>query len=155
MKNDNTLGNCDLLSLDINKMVNGINEQKKADSLNGDVTDTVDVSENERTEVPDGVVSTAEDASAEDETQQELSTETPAESELWMAFMQNLRENATGTRKKNRKSYWVDEDIANTFKSCDFERSSLSDIINAVLRSFISLNKESLRKLKKNREVLI
>lgn len=58
-------------------------------------------------------------------------------------------------RKPDRKSYWVDEDIANTLKACDINHMSMSDKINAILRSFIELNKEELRQCFKKRDSLL
>ena len=58
-------------------------------------------------------------------------------------------------RKPDRKSYWVDEESANTLKACDINHMSMSDKINAILRSFIELNKEELRQCLKKRDSLL
>ena len=58
-------------------------------------------------------------------------------------------------RKADRKSYWVDEDIASTLKACNINHMSMSDKINAILRSFIELNKEELRQYFKQRDSLL
>ena len=58
-------------------------------------------------------------------------------------------------RKPDRKSYWVDEDIATTLKACNINHMSMSDKINAILRSFIELNKEELRQCFRQRDSLL
>ena len=73
----------------------------------------------------------------------------------WNTFL-----NAGGTydfrvRKADRKSYWVDEDIASTLKACNINHMSMSDKINAILRSFIELNKDELRQYFKQRDSLL
>ena len=59
------------------------------------------------------------------------------------------------TRKTDRKMYWIDEDIVTALKACDINRMSATDIINAILRSFIELNKEELRECFKHHDSLI
>jgi hypothetical protein len=51
--------------------------------------------------------------------------------------------------------YWIDEDIVTALKACDINRMSATDTINAILRSFIILNKQELRECIKQHDSLI
>lgn len=61
---------------------------------------------------------------------------------LWEEFMHNLRECPARCRKPDRLSYFIDKDIADSISECNIEKRSNSDIINAILRTFLSLNLE-------------
>lgn len=61
---------------------------------------------------------------------------------LWKEFMHNLRECPVRCRKPDRLSYFIDKDIADSISECNIEKRSNSDIINAILRTFLSLNLE-------------
>lgn len=61
---------------------------------------------------------------------------------LWDEFMHNLRECPARCRKPDRLSYFIDKDIADSISECNIEKRSNSDIINAILRTFLSLNLE-------------
>lgn len=61
---------------------------------------------------------------------------------LWEEFMHNLRECPPRCRKPDRLSYFIDKDIADSISECNIEKRSNSDIINAILRTFLSLNLE-------------
>lgn len=172
MKKDyNKTVNADLMSLDINKLVSDINEQKNADKAEENSASVV-VSTPEDIQEGNEVGVTGEDAPKDTPTS---GTETPPEpspaiaesgsletaateqedNELWKSFLENLKETGSFAKKDERKSYWIDDDIVNTLKSIDINRMSVSDIINAVLRTFITQEKGCLRKFVKKREVLI
>ena len=136
----NGIGKADLLSLDINGMVQDINEKKT--SIEDDTLEQVASMEHE------GVTSSEEDSNNSALTWLEGN-------EMWNTFMETCKEYKYREKKKGRKSYWIDDDIANTLKSCDINRMSVADIINAVLRSFISLNKETLRQFVEKKHTLI
>lgn len=167
-KDNNKMGKADLLSLDINKMVSDINEQKTADNVEEvEASEVKDIVPEETQEGKEEVLADGQkDTPASEKTPLETSTEitesgnveTAAieeESELWKSFLENLKETGSLAKKEERKSYWIDDDIVNTLKSIDIYKMPVSDIINAVLRSFITQEKGSLRKLVKKREVLI
>ena len=61
---------------------------------------------------------------------------------LWEEFMHNLRECPARCRKPDRLSYFIDKDIADSISECNIEKRSNSDIINAILRTFLILNLE-------------
>lgn len=83
-------------------------------------------------------------------------TALPKDGNLWWNTFLNAGDSYDfHVRKPDRKSYWVDEDIANTLKACDINHMSMSDKINAILRSFIELNKEELRQCFKKRDSLL
>jgi hypothetical protein len=75
--------------------------------------------------------------------------------EWWNTFLEVGENYDFHVRKPDRKTYWVDEDIATTLKACNINRMSMSDKINAILRSFIELNKEELRQCFKQRDSLL
>ena len=79
-------------------------------------------------------------------TKAQLPTAQPKDGNIWWNTFLDAGENYDfHVRKPERKSYWVDEDIAATLKACYINHMSMSDKINAILRSFIELNKEELR----------
>ena len=59
---------------------------------------------------------------------------------LWDEFMNNLREYPRRCRKPDRLVYHIDKDIADSISECNIEKRSNSDIINAILRTFLSQN---------------
>lgn len=136
----NGIGKADLLSLDINGMVQDINEKKT--SIEDDTLEQIANMEGE------SATTNGEDCNNAALTWVEGN-------EMWNTFMETCKEYKYREKKKGRKSYWIDDDIANTLKSCDINRMSVADIINAVLRSFISLNKETLRQFVEKKQTLI
>lgn len=73
----------------------------------------------------------------------------------WRLFLQHLDSYGYLVRKAGRKDYWIDDDIAETLKSCDIDHKSVADIINAIVRTFIEQNKEHMREYIKKRNSLI
>ncbi len=136
----NEIGKADLLSLDINGMVQDINEKKT--SIEDDTLEQVANME-------------GESATTNEEDCNNAALTWVEGNEMWNTFMETCKEYKYREKKKGRKSYWIDDDIANTLKSCDINRMSVADIINAVLRSFISLNKETLRQFVEKKQTLI
>jgi hypothetical protein len=81
--------------------------------------------------------------------------EIQTESDQWKLFLQHLNNYGYLVRKAGRKGYWIDDDIAETLKSCNIDHKSVADIINAIVRTFIEQNKEHLREYIKRRNSLI
>lgn len=81
--------------------------------------------------------------------------EIQTEIEQWKLFLQNLESYDYLVRKAGRKGYWIDDDIADTLKSCDIDHKSVADILNAIVRTFIQQNAEHLREYIKRRNSLI
>ena len=73
----------------------------------------------------------------------------------WRLFLQHLDSYGYLVRKAGRKGYWIDDDIAETLKSCDIDHKSVADILNAIVRTFIEQNAEHLREYIKRRNSLI
>jgi len=73
----------------------------------------------------------------------------------WRLFLQHLENYGYLVRKADRKGYWIDDDIAETLKSCDIDHKSVADILNAIVRTFIEQNAEHLREYIKRRNSLI
>jgi hypothetical protein len=81
--------------------------------------------------------------------------EIQTENDQWRLFLQHLGNYGYLVRKAGRKGYWIDDDIAETLKSCDIDHKSVADILNAIVRTFIEQNKEHLREYIKRRNSLI
>ena len=81
--------------------------------------------------------------------------EIQTENDQWKLFLQHLDNYGYLVRKAGRKNYWIDDDIAETLKSCDIDHKSVADIINAIVRTFIEQNKEHMREYIKKRNSLI
>lgn len=81
--------------------------------------------------------------------------EVQTESDQWKLFLQHLNNYGYLVRKTGRKGYWIDDDIAETLKSCNIDHKSVADILNAIVRTFIEQNKEHLREYIKSRNSLI
>lgn len=73
---------------------------------------------------------------------------------LWGAFMQNLRECPARCRKPDRLGYFIDKDIADSISECNIEKRSNSDIINAILRTFLNLNLEQFNQYRQENKTL-
>lgn len=73
---------------------------------------------------------------------------------LWDAFMQNLRECPARCRKPDRLGYFIDKDIADSISECNIEKRSNSDIINAILRTFLNLNLEQFNQYRQESKTL-
>ena len=85
--------------------------------------------------------------------QQEKPMEKP--SALWMLFLRHAKRYAYRTRKDNRKNYEIDGELIDLLKLCDINRMSVSDIINAALRSFIDMNREQLAECMRKSDYLL
>ena len=98
----NGIGKADLLSLDINRMVQNINEKKT--SIEDDTLEQVANMEGER-------------ATTNEEDCNNAALTWVEGNEMWNTFMETCKEYKYREKKKGRKSYWIDDDIANTLKS--------------------------------------
>lgn len=74
---------------------------------------------------------------------------------MWEAFMGNLSAYGFRERKDERKVCMIDKDIADSLDECDIDRKCRSDVINAIVRTFITVFLPRLRAYrKKNRSLL-
>lgn len=74
---------------------------------------------------------------------------------MWEAFMENLSAYGFRERKDERKVCMIDKDIADSLDDCDIDRKCRSDVINAIVRTFITVFLPRLRAYrKKNRSLL-
>lgn len=74
---------------------------------------------------------------------------------MWEAFMGNLSAYGFRERKDERKVCMIDKDIADSLDECDIDRKCRSDVINAIVRTFITVFLPRLRTYrKKNRSLL-
>ena len=74
---------------------------------------------------------------------------------MWEVFMGNLSAYRFRERKDERKVCMIDKDIADSLDECDIDRKCRSDVINAIVRTFITVFLPRLRAYrKKNRSLL-
>lgn len=73
---------------------------------------------------------------------------------MWDEFMHNLRECPARCRKPDRLAYFIDKDIADSISECCIEKRSNSDIINAILRTFLSQNLEQFNQFRQEPKTL-
>lgn len=64
---------------------------------------------------------------------------------IWEAFMNNLSAYGFRERKEERKVCMIDKDIADSLDECDIDRKCRSDVINAIVRTFITVFLPKLR----------
>ena len=74
---------------------------------------------------------------------------------MWNTFLKYGEGYGYRVKKTGRKMYWIDDDIVEALKACDVNRMSATDMVNAILRAFIELNKEEFRECYKHRDSLI
>ena len=74
---------------------------------------------------------------------------------MWNTFLKYGESYGYRVRKTGRKMYWIDDDIVEALKACDVNRMSATDMVNAILRAFIELNKGEFRECVKHRDSLI
>lgn len=146
-KDNNDVGMSDLLTLpDINEMVNQINEQS---SFGGENKESSSVEDEDRT-------STDSETPASSEVNTEATSGGGESDALWSTFMEKLQSSGSPERKEvHGKNYFIKEDIINTLQMCDFNKKPVTFVVDAILRAFITLNNENLRKLKKQKTILI
>ena len=74
---------------------------------------------------------------------------------MWNTFVKYGEGYGYRVKKTGRKMYWIDDDIVEALKACDVNRMSATDMVNAILRAFIELNKEEFRECYKHRDSII
>jgi len=144
IKTNNKVSKQDLANMDIDKMLKDINDEKV---IGGEVSEKdTENSNEERTESQTAEVAVDNITTATDEKEK---------SEIWKEFIKNCYKNAYRVKKSNRRSYMIDDDIVNTLQHLNINKMAVSDIINAVMRSFITNEKDNLREFLQIRGLLI
>lgn len=64
----------------------------------------------------------------------------------WAAFEERLKTETAQNTKRDRVC-GLNPEVVDTFKQCNFGKSSLPDVVNAILLIFIAENKQQLRAL--------
>ncbi|MDE6549744.1 MAG: hypothetical protein K2L22_12230 [Muribaculaceae bacterium] len=78
-----------------------------------------------------------------------------ADDDDWVQFQKNLALYAFRERKDDRMICKLDRDLADSLDDCDFDRKCRSDIVNAIVRTFINRYLPRLRQYRKcNRSLL-
>lgn len=73
----------------------------------------------------------------------------------WSNFHSHIERMKEGVTRNRKKAYYIDENIIDVIKSCDFGKTSITNVINAALRSFIDEHKQQLKGLLKPSPKLI
>lgn len=139
-----------LVSLDIDKMLQNINDSKE-------ITEPSSPAEQQEEGSP-AVTDEAEQKTDSDTQEQEaVSTEDSNTnvSDLWSDFLSTCNDYGVRVKVTDRKPYWIDDDIVDTLKSCDINKTAVVNVINAMLRTFIKYNKDGLRHYIKEKNMLI
>lgn len=74
---------------------------------------------------------------------------------IWADFMKNLSAYGFRERKEERKVCMIDKDIADSLDECDIDRKCRSDVINAIVRTFITVFLPRLRTYRKKNKSLL
>lgn len=74
---------------------------------------------------------------------------------IWTDFMNNLSAYGFRERKEERKVCMIDKDIADSLDECDIDRKCRSDVINAIVRTFITVFLPRLRTYRKKNKSLL
>lgn len=69
--------------------------------------------------------------------------------------MNNLSAYGFRERKEERKVCMIDKDIADSLDECDIDRKCRSDVINAIVRTFITVFLPKLRTYRKKNSSLL
>lgn len=78
-----------------------------------------------------------------------------ADDDDWVLFQKNLALYVFRERKDDRMICKLDRDLADSLDDCDFDRKCRSDIVNAIVRTFINRYLPRLRQYRKcNRSLL-
>ena len=96
--------------------------------------------------------------SVKTETQQEDDTSkfSPQSPESWEKFISYISDFKTNSSSSTRRrTYQIEENILETLESCNIQNSSVTNIINAALRTFIDEHKHHLRNSLKAKPSLI
>ncbi len=73
----------------------------------------------------------------------------------WELFRRNLGLYNFRERKEERMICKLDRDLADSLDACDIDRKCRSDIVNAIVRTFISRYIDRLRQYRKNNRSLL
>lgn len=83
---------------------------------------------------------------------------TPAEAPVdddWEIFRKNLDLYNFRERKDERMICKLDRDLAESLDACDIDRKCRSDIVNAIVRTFVTRNLDRLRRHKRDNRSLL
>ena len=88
--------------------------------------------------------------------ERETSNFSPQSPESWEKFISYISGFKTNTiSSTRRRTYQIEENILETLESCNIQNSSVTNIINAALRTFIDEHKHYLRNSLKSKPSLI
>lgn len=82
-------------------------------------------------------------------------TPVTGEQDGWDAFMSHLSAYGFREKKDERKVCMIDKDLADSLDECDIDRKCRSDVINAIVRTFITLYLPRLKAYRKKNKSLL
>ena len=85
----------------------------------------------------------------------EVQPDNSAADESWELFRTNLALYNFREKKDERMVYKLDRDLADSLDECDIDRKCRSDIVNAIVRTFINRHIDRLRQFRKSNRSLL
>lgn len=79
----------------------------------------------------------------------------PDNDDDWELFRKNLALYNFREKKDDRMIYKLDRDLADSLDACDIDRKCRSDIVNAIVRTFVNRYLDRLRQFRKNNRSLL
>ncbi len=101
------------------------------------------------------VPGSADHLSQDDCPEQETSSAAEATDDDWELFKRNLASYNFREKKDDRMVCKLDRDLADSLDECDIDRKCRSDIVNAIVRTFITRYIDRLRQYRKSNRSLL
>lgn len=73
----------------------------------------------------------------------------------WSNFYSHIDSMKVRVKRDRKRAYYIDDNIIDVMQSCDFGKTSITNVINAALRAFIDDHKQQLREILKPSPKLI
>ena len=73
----------------------------------------------------------------------------------WQLFQQYAQQYGYRVKKYDRKNYEIDNEVIDLLKLCNINNMSVTDIINAALRAFISTNSGYLKEFLRSNDYIV
>lgn len=103
-----------------------------------------------------GIIRDLREDSAVPPTEERKDDESPkVGNPLWSLFLENAKRYDYRVKKGNRRNYEIDNDLVDILRICNICQMSISDIINAALRTFLQCSRPQLAQYARNVNYLI
>ena len=80
---------------------------------------------------------------------------TPGDKSSCSNFYSHIDSMKVRVKRDRKRAYYIDDNIIDVMQSCDFGKTSITNVINAALRAFIDDHKQQLREILKPSPKLI